>query len=120
MGALDYYHQEIRLQQRIDQVKRTQPWESKVTVRHDAATGVLQVALPAEHATSGVSGEVDLYRPAGARADRTYPIRLDTTGRQAIPASELGAGRWKVRLRWNAGGEAFYAERDLVIPAPKR
>jgi hypothetical protein len=114
--AADYYEQEIRYQGRIDELERTRAWEPEISVALDARTREIQVTLPAVHAARGATGRLELYRPSQAGQDRWVPLALDTRGRQAITAEGLQPGLWKVRLRWKAGDEAFYAERPLVVP----
>lgn len=114
--AADYYEQEIRYQDRVDQLRRTLPWESKIAASFDPASRSVRITLPREHATLGAQGRVELYRPAGAGEDRTVPLALDAEGRQEIPGAGLATGRWRVRLHWEVGADTFYADRDLAVP----
>lgn len=115
--AADYYEQEIRYQGRVDQLRRTLPWESKIAVAFDPGSRSVRIALPREHAALGAQGRAELYRPSGAGEDRTVPLALDAEGRQEIPGTALATGRWRVRLHWQVGGDTFFADRDLVVTA---
>jgi nitrogen fixation protein FixH len=112
--APDYYDQEMRFQKRIDQVRRTEPWASRIHVRHSTGKGI-QVELPREHATLKATGRVELYRPSAAGADRSYPLALDAEGSQWLPADGITPGLWKVRLHWKVANEDYFADRELVI-----
>lgn len=114
--AADYYDQEIRYQSRVDQEARTRMWESKISATHLPEPGVVVVQLPSEHAATA-TGFIDIYRPSAAGSDRRIVLALDANGRQAVPAREWTPGLWKVRLQWKVGGENFYAERKVVLPA---
>jgi len=116
--ANDYYDQEIRFQQRFDQVRRTQPWEPKIAARISPEGDAVILNLPAEHAALRAEGTVRLYRPSSAEADRSEPLHLDATGSQRLALSGLSPGRWKVRLQWKVAADDYFAERDLVIPKP--
>lgn len=111
--AKDYYDQEMRFQGRLDQLRRTQPFEDRIGVDHSG--GSVRLRLPKEHAAAGATGTVALYRPSAAGADRSYPLALDAEGRQALPATDLGTGLWKVRIQWKVGQEEYYSDRNLVL-----
>jgi hypothetical protein len=44
-------------------------------------------------------------------------IALDPGGTQRISTAELRPGLWKVRVQWKVGGNEFYLDRSIVIPA---
>ncbi len=118
--AGDYYDQEMRYQERMEQIQRTRVWEPRIAVTLDEVRREVDVRLPVEHAAVGARGQVEFYRPSSAGADRSVPLALDAAGRQRISVADLAAGRWQVRLRWTVGADGFYADRDLVIPALAR
>jgi hypothetical protein len=68
------------------------------------------------NSTDTVQGQATLYRASNANADRTWPIALDGSGRQAVVTSGLPSGHWTLRLDWRAGGVDFYAERAVTLP----
>ncbi|RME93875.1 MAG: hypothetical protein D6766_07325 [Verrucomicrobia bacterium] len=116
--APDYYERELRYQEQIDRVERTRAgaWEARV---HEADGGRrLVIELPAEHASAGATGTVELYRPSAAEQDRTLPLRLDAAGRQTIDLRELADGLWRVRVQWKVGDQEYYTERKLVLRRP--
>lgn len=119
--SADYYEQEIGYQKRLEHLNRTHPWDSQIQVSLGEAPREVVVRLPAEHAARGLKGNVDFYRPAGAVMDRRVALAVDAEGRQHIRVGDDAAhGLWKVRLSWTVGGEEFYAERELVLPATGR
>ncbi len=107
----DYYEQEVRFQEQIDRVNRTDTVKSQVAADYDAPSGILTVALPATHRL-GAEGQIQLYRASDAKLDRTFPI---TSGMQTLRVGELHPGPWKLRLKWRAGGEEFYFEKLLYV-----
>ena len=113
--ARDYYDQEIQYQQRINQLKRTHPWSSEIAVDYDAAGGAVMVRVPSAHADTA-HGQVMFYRPAQSGLDQVVPLKPDGAGRQSIPANDLEAGLWRVRLEWESEGRTYYADRVLVVP----
>ncbi|MGE3311343.1 MAG: FixH family protein [Limisphaerales bacterium] len=116
--ADDYYEQEIRYQERMNQLERAAPFRDEITATHDADRGRLNISLPAALAADA-AGEVQLYRPNQSAADRRFPLKSSAEGQPAaIPAGDLAPGLWKVRLQWNSGGREYFAERSVVVPAP--
>jgi nitrogen fixation protein FixH len=111
----DYYEEELRHQRRIDSVKRTAALGEAVSLRHDRATQRLRLTIPATHA--GARGEVHLYRPSDAGLDVRLPLETDADGVQWIDAAAVKTGLWRVRVQWTAGGEEFFLEQSVVIPA---
>lgn len=114
--SADYYEQEIRYQRRIDQLHRTEPFSDEIKASFDADSRRLVLTLPSKHATSGVTGEIQLYRPNQAGADRTLPIAANSAGLQYLPTDDLKPGLWKVRFQWTVGTEEYFADRQIVIP----
>lgn len=115
----DYYAEELRHQDAMDRHARTQPLQGQVSVHYVPGTSVITVALPPDHAGAQPEGLVYLYRPSAARLDRRFPLALDAAGRQTIPAGDLSAGLWRVRLTWTVAGQQYAYDQDLVIgPKP--
>lgn len=113
--APDYYEQEIRYQTRIDQLRRTEPFAAATSASFDPALGRIAVHIPAHHAAAGATGDIQLYRPDHAGADRQVALAADGNGTQVIPASDLKPGLWKARIRWKVGSDEFYADRQVVV-----
>ncbi len=110
----DYYDQEIRFQQQIDRMKRTEPALASASVDYDRAGGLLKIRVPSA-AASGVSGEVSFYRPSDATLDNAMPLGLDAVGRQNIDVRALAGGLWKVRVQWKTAGQDYYFEKPVII-----
>src|ERR1043166_10080260 len=62
----DYYDQEIRFQQQLDCLNRTQPIHAQVSVTYDALQQSVIIAVPAAHARAQISGRIHFYRPSDA------------------------------------------------------
>lgn len=112
----DYYEEELRYQDRLNQLRRTAPWQEQIRVTW--ADGELKLLMPAEHAAARVTGKLVLYRPSAADHDAEWPLSLNDQGEQRIPAAELAPGLWKARLHWSVGGESYYFDQPLVIHHP--
>lgn len=115
--AADYYERDLAYQERLDRVRRTEPWAGRISVACAPGTREVEVRLPRPHAEAGVSGTLEFYRPSDAGRDHVVPLSPGPDGSQRLDAGPLMAGKWRVRMEWSAGGEAYFADRVLVVPA---
>lgn len=111
----DYYEQELRHQEQIDRVQRTQAAHLTATVVYERAGDRLVISLPSEHAVAQPSGRILLYRPAAAAMDGEIALAVDAQGRQVVDARELAAGLWQVQVTWSLGTAEFFSEQRVVI-----
>lgn len=116
--SADYYEQEVRYQDQIERLRRTEPFNHEIRAEMDAAADSLAISLPAAHAARNPTGWIRFYRPDAARLDQEFVLDPDTHGRQQLSIKGLAAGLWKVRLEWTVDREEFYADRQIVIPRP--
>jgi hypothetical protein len=116
--SADYYEQEIRFQNRLDEMNRTAGLRAATQITFDPATSLLRVALPAAHAAGRPEGRLHLYRPSAAGLDRELKLFTDAAGTQHFNISDLQPGQWKARLHWRANGQDYFTEEPLIIPAP--
>lgn len=107
--SVDYYDREIRHQEQIDRVTRADVVSDAASVSVDAAAQALCLALP-----PGSTGQVEFYRPANARWDRTLPLAVDQRGRQRMDLTGLQAGLWRIRVSWTVGGLDCFREVRFV------
>jgi hypothetical protein len=111
----DYYDEEIRYQDQLDRLNRTEPWRGQVAVTYDHSQSCITITLPAMHAARQPRGQVHLYRPSDARLDQHLDLAVNAEGIQRVDARTLRPGLWKVRLRWQANGEEFYFDQSIVV-----
>ena len=104
----DYYEQELQFQTELDRAQRARA--VNVNVSYDAVKNAITVQLPLD--TS--NGSIYFYRPARAALDKQIPIALEH-GIQTIDVRDFAAGLWKVRLSWNANGNAYQHDTTIVL-----
>ncbi|MFO1501333.1 MAG: FixH family protein [Verrucomicrobiota bacterium] len=112
----DYYEQEIQYQHRLDRVNRTLRAGQPMAVNYDGATRHIVLRLAVAESQS-VAGQIHLYRPSNAQLDQQIPLALDAQGIQKLDSTRLRPGLWKVRVEWQVGGEGFYIDQPIVVPA---
>jgi nitrogen fixation protein FixH len=115
--SADYYEQEIRHQQQMERLDRTQRLGAETALRYDAALRHLEVRVPVAHVRAGLRGGIHLYRPSAAGLDRRLKLEPDADGLQTVDLSETPVGLWKVRVSWTAAGQEFFLDQKLVVGA---
>jgi len=113
----DYYEQELKFQNRIDQVERTHRAAGQASVAYDAAGKCIVISLPPDQAAREINGRIELYRPAAAGLDRTVKLVPDPRGVQRLDAAGLAPGLWKVRVSWTVQQEDYYLDQKVVVSA---
>lgn len=113
--SADYYEQEIQFQSQLDRLNRTAPFGDDVKIAYDAATRRITISLPAEHANPDTAGHIHLYRPSTTGLDRELALNLDAAGGQTVDAAALLPGLWKVRVRWTARNQEYFADRSVMV-----
>lgn len=111
----DYYEQEIKYQDQIERVNRTQPIRSRVAISYDPEKQQITVTLPPEHTRGPVEGRIHFYRPSAAGLDRQLKLDCGPDRLQVVNAANLPPGLWKVRVFWTAGQEEFFYDQTVVI-----
>lgn len=112
--AENYYEQEVRYQEQLDRLYRTQAQSSQTTVKFDVVKNCIMIQLPAAQA-AGASGKIQLYRPSNAKLDHEVPLAIDAGGVQALDAKAMAAGLWKVRIEWIVNGQEYFFDQAVVV-----
>jgi hypothetical protein len=112
----DYYDDEIRYQQQLDRIDRTEKLEAPAVIAYDAAQRSITIALPSVQAQNEATGNIRLYRPSDESLDQDLKLAVGADGVQRLDAKALRTGLWKVRVYWTVGGKDFYFGKTIVIP----
>jgi hypothetical protein len=108
----DYYAQELKYQQKIDQVKRTNALSGTPDV---TVTGNhLQVHFPNDFAQKKIDGDVLLYCPSDENKDvkQIFSVK-DEDLLMPIPATSRGL--FELHMTWEVEGVKYYFEKKIVI-----
>jgi nitrogen fixation protein FixH len=112
--SADYYEREVRYQQQLDSMNRSQTLAAQVRITFDPSQPAIVITLPGDK-RQGARGQVHLYRPSDARLDRELPLALDADGVQRLDAKQLNNGLWKVRVKWNANGQEYFLDQPVIV-----
>lgn len=113
----DYYEEEIRYQVQFDRVARTRALGKAAQLVADTTRREMRVAIPATHVGGLTQGTIQFYRPSDAGQDRVIALKPGSDGSQVESMRDLGAGLWRARVRWAAGGQEYSMEESFEVPA---
>lgn len=105
----NYYEEEIRYQDRIDESNSASALDREV-ISYDTQSKIIELDLP-----NGTKGSLQLFRPSDSSLDQKIIVEVTHSGITQIPLKELKAGFWKVQLNWSENGIDHYQEKKITI-----
>lgn len=108
-----YYEQELKYQDRIEQSGRALSLSSVVAIT--VAGQELHLLFPAELKGGMITGRLTLARPNDPGGDRVLEVRTDTAGTFTAKDVGLVPGCYNALLEWSAVGVTYYTEKKLVV-----
>ncbi|HET6768127.1 MAG TPA: FixH family protein [Chitinophagaceae bacterium] len=108
----DYYDEELKYQQVIDQSANTAKLSTPLIVEKSASE--LSISFPTEMKNKKKIIDFYLYYPADAKRDFRKSIQLDDNAfTQSLPAAMKG--KYELKLSWEADGVKYYFEKKLFF-----
>jgi hypothetical protein len=108
----DYYEQEIKYQEKIDQKSRALEAEVKPQISISNQKLVVNIPMGFE-AEASVEGKVNFFRPSDAEKDFEFAI---SSAKESIPLEKFSKGKYLAKIEWTYKGEKYYNEQTLIIP----
>lgn len=108
----DYYAKELKYQDKIEEIKRTDALSEPVTysIKDDA----INIVFPKDFAGKQLSGEAVLYCPSDEKKDIKKNFSLKDESLQVkIPADRKGL--YELHLSWQDAGVNYYFEKKIII-----
>ena len=109
----DYYQQEIRYQDRINQTQNTLSLAEKPKIA--VAQGGLNILFPQALAAKVKEGEIYLFRPSDASLDSRHKLQIDPSGSQTIDTKSLQSGVYELKLSWTMDNKAYYWQERIYL-----
>jgi hypothetical protein len=109
----DYYGEEIRYQERIDQRARAEALSEPI--RYEMADQAIHIRFPREFAGKEITGEVLLYYPADSKRDVRTTIRTISND-MTLRIPDARSGMHILQVKWEADRQSYYFEENLFIP----
>ena len=108
----EYYEQELKYQQRIDESKRTDSIANSVTLLYK--NDVLEILFSDFYSENEIKGDVLIYCPNDEKKDVKKEFSL-AKGNLSLAIPYHYVGFRHIKINWIANGKAYYKEQDLFI-----
>ena len=109
----DYYAQEIKYQEKIDQSKRASALSEPI--RYQLTETGMDVNFPKEFDGKKIIGNALLYYPANEKKDVSASINT-TQGQMQITIPDKRSGMHILKINWEVEGVSYYFEETVFLP----
>ncbi|MEL7247525.1 MAG: FixH family protein [Bacteroidota bacterium] len=110
----NYYEYDLAYQGQYDRLQNSANLSEPLLMQWTSSDKHFKLQFPAE-ITSDISGEIQFYRPDNKSLDWAIPLVVNETNQMPIDLSKTPAGRWTVKVYWEAAEKPYFAERILDI-----
>ncbi len=110
--ADNYYEQELKYQDVIDQKNRAARLSAPPKISHTINS--VSIQLPGEFTGKEVNGDIYLYRPSDASKDirKTFTTAV---GFYQLNFDKDISGSYELKLSWEAGGQQYFEEKRIFF-----
>ncbi|MEO8770918.1 MAG: FixH family protein [Ferruginibacter sp.] len=109
----DYYEQELKFQDKIDEVHRANALSS--SIQYEIKKDELLIILPIEMKDKPVKADVMLYCTANENNDVKNSYNTNS-GQIHFPLIANNKGLHELKIAWSANGISYYYEHKLMLP----
>jgi hypothetical protein len=106
----DYYQEELKYQDQIERITNTAALATKPVI----TSAERRLTLTFDQLPDIEGGELKLFCPANAAADKTFALKATAETTQVL-GTELPQGMYRARMTWRMQGREFYIEEIIHI-----
>lgn len=110
--ATDYYEQELKYQERIDENARANALSSTIDVK--VCEQALLIKFPAELKGVEVNANILLYCSADKKKDWERAVTT-TSAAISLPLGSSRQGVYEAKITWTANNIRYYSQQKLII-----
>lgn len=111
--ANNYYEKEIKYQEQIDLLKKTNTLKENAKIDYDGAN--VNISFPKNLDINSLKGTISFYRPSDSNKDFGMQINADENGTMKIGSEKFSKGLWKVQINWESAGDKYFTGQTLLI-----
>ena len=108
----DYYAKELKYQEKIDAVKRTQTLST--TIKYEIVNKQMVLNFPEEFTGKSISGTVLLYCPSDNNKDVEQNFST-AAGTFMLPLPAKNKGAHEIQVSWQVDGKSYYFESKVIL-----
>lgn len=109
----DYYAQELKYQDKIESISRTNELTNAMVIDYNEAG--LNLMFPSDFKGKKIEGSIHLFRPSDNTKDVSVDIAPDINLTQNVATDALTKGLYRVKVDYTVEGVAYYSEKQIVI-----
>ncbi len=110
----EYYAAEIKYQEQIDKLKRTEALPEKLQIK--LVDKIIEFTFPSIFSPKSITGTVTYYKPSDDLLDKKQTIKLNEENKMYMNTDELTTGFWKIKVDWSVNNVTYYNEKSMVVP----
>ncbi|SFF03011.1 FixH family protein [Thermoflexibacter ruber] len=107
----DYYQEELKHQEYMETVARTEALGEQVKVVLDREKKVLNIFIGLTPAP--IQGKIKFYRPSSSKLDFEQDFNTNADGLCEIPLDRLIKGNWKMTLAFEVEGKKYLKQTSF-------
>ena len=108
----DYYAKELKYQEKIDEIARTNALSDTVSFTIDPNS--LTVSFPKDFAGKKISGSAEIYFPADVNKDTKVNFSIQDSI-QSLSIPTVNKGLHELHLNWQSDGVNYYFEKKIIL-----
>jgi hypothetical protein len=112
--SADYYDKEMKYEEHIRTVNRTQKLLSGVT--WEVKNNVVAIRFP-QLMDKKCTGVIRFYRPSDGSKDFNVAIAPSAEGLQIVSLEAQEQGMWRIKIEWKMDTDAYFNEGILFVKA---
>jgi hypothetical protein len=109
----DYYEQELKYQNTIDAVERTNALTTKLTCTVNGQQ--INIQFPVEMQNDQLDADVWLYCVADKQKDLRKKISTKE-GKFTMPFLPVNHGLHEIKISWASKGQTYYYKQKIILP----
>lgn len=108
----DYYAKELKYQQQIDAIKRTEAL--KEPVKYEVLNGKIIISFSGDFAAKQLKGSIQLYCPSNDKRDVVKDFET-VDGTVTVDVPSVNKGSHELHVSWQSEGKMYYYENRLFL-----
>lgn len=108
----DYYQQELKYEQKIDEAERAQSLSSPL--KYEVNKNEISIYFPEEMKDKKITAKTLLYHAADERKDSVYNL-VTNSGKLVMVLPESDKGMYELKMDWKVDTTKYYSEHKVII-----
>lgn len=109
----NYYEQEIKYQEKIDQKSAALADQIKPQLSIDGKNLLVSIPFENDSVEKKISGQINFFRPSDASKDFTVDFNDEHI---SVALDRFSKGKYTAKVNWSIEGVDYYNEQVLIIP----